>query len=169
MPANRIRGKLPIAAPTGPGSIPLCPHQACAFRCCDFKQAGWILLYPGEANEAAVRGLSTKHLEVADPNYHGGHRVRCRARDTAACDGGYKPLDCASYPLFPKPTSDTSPITLTKGAGCPILGTEIPQHQAYVLGLWQRLIKRKPDVLTWLRSVWNDGDIPGDPEDYVAL
>src|SRR6266567_2977982 len=40
------------------GTIPLCPHKGCAFKCCDFQQMVHILLYPGELAEAIRFSLS---------------------------------------------------------------------------------------------------------------
>ncbi|HEY7498313.1 MAG TPA: hypothetical protein VH740_07360 [Vicinamibacterales bacterium] len=153
------------------GAIALCPHMGCAFRCCDAKQAGEILLYPGELEEVAAQGRSTNHLEILDANYFGGARVKCRAKDTATCDGGHKPLDCSSYPFFPKlPASprakkDSSPI-LTKGVGCPIAGPQIPAHAHHVRDTWTDLITKRSAVAAWLKAIWADGDDSDDIERY---
>ena len=142
------------------GSIPLCPHKGCAFKCCNFKQMVHILLYPGEIDEARAQGRSLSHLEIVDGDYHGGVRVKCRAHDTSTCDNGYKPLDCVSYPFFPELASSQNgnssnpTVTLCKGSSCPIQGHEIPQHEGYVRDRWQELIQRKPEVATWLH--WFD-------------
>src|SRR5882724_2219218 len=130
------------------GTIPLCPHQGCAFKCCDFQQMVHILLHPGEIEEAAAQGQSTAHLKIIDANYFGGTRVKCCAKDTKTCDNGYKPLDCISYPFFPElkeaPGSNGNKndgptvVTLAKGSGCPIQAREIPRHEGYVRQLWQR-------------------------------
>lgn len=141
--------------PTAPaGTIPLCPHKGCAFKCCDFKQMVHILLYPGELEEARAQGRSLAHLEILEESYHGAPRVRCRAKNTATCDGGYKPLDCVSYPFFPELPEDpgSAKLTLSKGGGCPIAAHEIPAHAIYVTGLWQALMEKKPSVTDWVRS-----------------
>ena len=157
------------------GTIPLCPHKGCAFKCCDFQQTGHILLYPGEVEEALAQGRSIAHLEMIDSNHHGGARAKCRAKDTARCDNGYKPLDCASYPFFPMLSAvsnqaDRDPwVMVAKDAGCPIRGHEIPYHERYVRDVWRKLIERKPGVVTWLRSVWFDKIDPLDPESFDPL
>jgi hypothetical protein len=131
-----------------------------------------ILLHPGELEEAVARGQSVAHLEVIDLNYHGGVRVKCRAKDTATCDNGYKPMDCVSYPFFPDlaPTSDAKnggpEVTLSKGSGCPIQGHQIPGHAQYVREKWQKIIQRKPEVAAWLRSFSDSNTDPFDPESY---
>ncbi|HEY6253923.1 MAG TPA: hypothetical protein VI685_28540 [Candidatus Angelobacter sp.] len=156
----------------GTGTIPLCPHKGCAFKCCNFKQMVHILLYPGEIDEARNQGRSLAHLEIVDPDFHGGMRVRCYAKDTSTCDNGHKPLDCISYPFFPQvslaaPKSSGSPeIKLTKGSGCPIQGHEIPNHERYVRGAWQDLIQRKPEVAIWLSWFDSGSTDDFDPESY---
>lgn len=113
-----------------------------------------ILLYPGELEEARAQGRSLAHLEILEESYHGAPRVRCRAKNTATCDGGYKPLDCVSYPFFPELPEDpgSAKLTLSKGGGCPIAAHEIPAHAIYVTGLWQALMEKKPAVTDWVRS-----------------
>jgi hypothetical protein len=141
------------------GKISLCESKGCAFKCCDFNQMVHILLYPGEIEEAKGQGLSLTHLEVIDPNFHGGTRVRCRAKDTATCDSGYKPLDCKSYPFFPKLSAPIvngdvtdGEITITKGSECPIARHEIPFHEVFVRDLWKKQIAQKPEIAIWLRA-----------------
>ena len=58
------------------GTISLCPHQGCAFKCCDFQQVGEILMFPGEMESAISAGLSVAHLDVVDPDRYAGKRVR---------------------------------------------------------------------------------------------
>lgn len=156
--------------PQSRGTIELCPHQGCAFQCCDFKQMVHILLYPGEVEEALARGHSMAHLELIDSNHHGGARARCRATDTATCDHGYKPLDCASYPFFPELSEPAdgrdSQVTVAKGSGCPIQGREIPHHARHVREVWRRLAQGKPAVAAWLRSLSRSNTDAFDPEPY---
>ncbi len=153
------------------GTIPLCPHKGCAFKCCDFKQMVHILLYPGELEAARAQGRSLAHLEILDDTYHGGMRVRCRAKNTATCDGGYKPLDCLSYPFFPElcETADGKNLTLSKGGGCPIAAHEIPGHAQYVTGLWQTLLDKSPAVAKWVRSFGSVQTDSFDSEPYESL
>jgi len=152
------------------GTIDLCPHKGCAFRCCDFKQMVHIVLYPGEVEEARGRGHSLAHLEILDSDHHGGARVKCRAADTATCDHGYKPLDCVSYPFFPEileTANGTAPeVTVAKGSGCPIQGREIPHHARFVRELWSKLAQRKPAVAAWIRLLSLSSTDAFDPEPY---
>lgn len=152
------------------GTIELCPHNGCAFRCCDFKQMVHILLYPGEVEEALARGQSMAHLEIVDSNHHGGARAKCRAKNTATCDHGYKPLDCASYPFFPElseaPDGKSGEVTVAKGSGCPIQGHEISHHERYVREVWRKLAQQKPRVAAWLRSLSLSNTDAFDPEPY---
>jgi hypothetical protein len=158
-----------------PGSIPLCPHKGCAFKCCDFKQMVHILLYPGEIEDARAQGRSLAHLEILEQDYHGGVRVRCRAGNTATCDGGYKPLDCVSYPFFPElhdapDGGDEKPILkLSKGGACPIAGHEIPFHERYVKSVWKKLLEERPAVAAWLESFGVIQTDSFDPEPYETL
>ncbi len=141
------------------GTIPLCPHKGCGFKCCDFQQTNSIFMYPGEIEQARAQGKSMAHLQVLDSDYHGGVRVRCWAKDTGTCDGGYKPLDCASYPFFPAPARAANGhnggdlVMLTKDPECPIRSFEIPLHQRFVRGLWQRLFERDASALAWARAI----------------
>lgn len=166
---------LPLGKPGPSGTIPICPHKSCAYRCCDFQQAGSILLYPGEVENAQADGHSLDHLQVLDSSYYGGVEVKCRAKNTATCDNGYKPLDCASYPLFPLPSygsaegSSISRLMITKASGCPIQGHEITGHRAYVQDLWQRIIAAQPEVEAWLSLVWLDLNAQTDPEHFDLI
>lgn len=129
-------------------------------------------MYPGEIDEAREQGHSLAHLEILDANYHGGLRVKCRAKDTATCDNGYKPLDCVSYPFFPGLSLESGngnggpAITLSKGSGCPILGHEIPKHQRFVREIWKKLMQRRPEVTDWLRWFDLSSVDDFDPEPY---
>lgn len=156
------------AAPAG--TISLCPHKGCAFKCCDFKQMVHILLYPGELEEARAQGRSLAHLEILEENYHGAPRVRCRAKNTANCDGGYKPLDCRSYPFFPElpEAPGKNGLTLSKGGGCPIAGHEIPGHAQYVTALWQALLDKDPAIANWVRSFGSVETDSFDSEPYES-
>ncbi|HXU76607.1 MAG TPA: hypothetical protein VN794_08560 [Methylomirabilota bacterium] len=130
-----------------------------------------ILLYPGELEEARAQGRSLAHLEILEGDYHGAPRVRCRAKNTATCDGGYKPLDCVSYPFFPElPENPASAkLTLSKGGGCPIAAHEIPAHASYVTGLWQALMEKKPAVTAWVRSFGSVETDSFDSEPYESV
>lgn len=137
----------------GDGSIPLCPHQGCAFKCCSFQQGNFIVLYPGEADAARQSGASTDHLEFIE-SYNGGHKVVCRAANTANCDNGYKPLDCASYPFFPTVDEQNGDINATlKGAKCPLTTAIANFHRLWVQDQWRRLAETNAEVRPWLSKV----------------
>lgn len=137
----------------GDGSIGLCPHQECGFRCCDFQQGNYIVLYPGELKTASQRGESLGHLSLVEP-YHGGHKAVCTAADTASCDQGYKPLDCRSYPFFPSVDLCNNEILVAlKGRKCPLTVDLIPFHRVWVEETWRCLSHLNPQVLDWLRAV----------------
>jgi hypothetical protein len=130
-----------------------CPHGGCQFRCCKFDQGNFIVLYPSEIDNALASGSSIKHLEIhVDTN--GGHKAICKARNTANCDGGYKPLDCASYPLFPviKPGGEIADSVMLFGAKCPLPLAWLSCHWQWVVGEWTELA-RDAKIVHWLRSV----------------
>lgn len=136
------------------GLIPLCPHAGCAYRCCDFQQGNYIATYPGELERAQAGGASIKHLKVLSKDEHGGERVKCTARDTETCDGGYKPLDCASYPFFPASLDDKGRVTaLIKGKKCPLVAADVRSHMEWVTEEWERLVRAQPVVGDWLEGV----------------
>jgi hypothetical protein len=143
---------LPLTDPSG--RIAACPKGQCGFTCCDFQQGNYIVLHPGELEAAKSRGESLHHLAVYAEEA-GGYRATCRARATATCDGGYKPLDCRSYPLFPTVTDGASPRVdvVLKGSKCPLQLDEIREHEVYVRRAWSRVLASSPDVVEWLRRV----------------
>lgn len=123
------------------GKIPLCPHNGCGFRCCEFNQGNYIVLYPGELEAAQISGRSLTHLNVFDSDYFGGARATCHASDTSTCDNGYKPLDCATYPFFPViGIKGEETMSLLKGSKCPIEASEIPYHKVWV---YKRVLTQK--------------------------
>jgi hypothetical protein len=82
------------------GLIDHCPSAGCGFRCCTkTARVSGVILYPEELKN--VSDVEIKHLELGK-EYKGGRLAKCKAKDTATCDGGYKPLDCQMYPLLPK-------------------------------------------------------------------
>lgn len=135
------------------GLIDGCEHACCGRRCCDFSGGNFIVLYPGELNEATAAGAPLAHLAVR-PSDDGGHRAICHAGDTATCDGGYKPLDCASYPYFP--TLDDDGATVHSGlhsSKCPLARESLHAHADWVTAQWQELAEGSAAVRRWLRSV----------------
>jgi Ser/Thr protein kinase RdoA (MazF antagonist) len=136
------------------GRISLCPHAGCAFRCCEFQQGNYIVLYPGELKAATASGQSIAHLEVFDDAYHGGQRARCIASDTASCDHGYKPLDCATYPFFPTVANlDDARAPLLKGTKCPLPLHALRKHAMWAGNRWRRVVEGNPAVAEWIDAV----------------
>ena len=160
------------------GIIPDCSTAGCwevlgTRRCCDFQQGNFIVLYPGELDQARATGLATDHLQITDPDYHGGQKVVCRAIDTASCDGGFKPLDCLSYPFFPAVPHGGPVDVLLKGKKCPLAASHQQQHAARVRNTWNDLLARNPAVGPWLDRVrlvgYTDARRPSPSADLVQI
>jgi Fe-S-cluster containining protein len=135
------------------GQIALCATSGCGYRCCEFQQGNYIVLYPGELEEAVAKGPSTAHLRVIATE-SGGYRAVCTARDTATCDAGYKPLDCQSYPFFPVLHADRDEVdVMIKGRKCPLQVAEIREHKAWVGAVWNEAVSARPEIAQWLRQV----------------
>lgn len=79
------------------GLIESCRNSGCGWKCCDFGSNGHIVMLPSEY-ESADKSLS--HLKVVNDNDNGGKHVKCIAKDKSNCDGGYKPIQCRTFPLF---------------------------------------------------------------------
>jgi len=157
---------------TTEGKLSLCPSGGCNYHCCDFGFMAHIILYPGELDAARVAGMSTSHLEIVDDNYHGGQRAKCHATRCIDCDGGYKPLDCRSYPFVPIVTggsqsgSSLQQLHLGKGTNCPLSLGQLSGHRENVRSWWLQLIDRQPEVLEWIALVSNGPTDPFDQESY---
>ena len=137
----------------GDGQIEFCKHQECQYRCCDFGADNFIALYPGELDYATENGWSVGHLDCS-PDEFGGHWAICRAKETSTCDGGYKPLDCRSYPFFPTIDSETEVLrTGLKGEKCPLQAFHLADHQLWVIEQWNNLIEKFPSISVWLRRI----------------
>lgn len=144
-----MESQLPVVSP---GTLEQCPHQGCNHACCEFANGNFIALYPGELEKAKQAGLSVDHL-LATPDEAGGHRAICQAKNKARCDDGYKPLDCASYPLFPVVASDGALKTFLKGSKCPLRMEHLTDHSHWVLSNWKRLEGSVENLDQWLLSV----------------
>jgi DNA-binding XRE family transcriptional regulator len=79
------------------GQITSCATAGCGWRCCEFQQGNYIVLYPGELEAAKSGSQPTAHLRIIDADYHGGKKSVCTAKCTASCDGGLKPLDLGDW------------------------------------------------------------------------
>lgn len=134
------------------GRIDLCPHQGCGHTCCEFAEGNYIVLYPGEVQENLKARRSLAHLEIVDDD-SGGHRAICKALDRSTCDGGYKPLDCASYPYFPTIDAQGNISAGLKGAKCPLASNQLHNHEAWVVERWVKLLDSMPILARWLGKV----------------
>jgi len=137
--------------PDSVGKIPYCLHQDCGFACCDFAADNFIVLYPGELEKAVLAGKSVEHLDYS-PDGQGGYRAICQAKNTATCDNGYKPLDCACYPLFPTVDENGHLRAGLKGGKCPLQLRHLGDHQRWVLRRWQELVDSIPQLTEWIRQ-----------------
>lgn len=134
------------------GVIPDCATAGCGRTCCEFAEGNYIALYPGEVESAIASGASLEHLELA-PLPIGGHRAVCRAVDKSSCDSGYKPLDCASYPLFPTCDHTGELGADLKGGKCPLRSEVLKDHREWVIHVWNTLVERLPAVRKWVAAV----------------
>lgn len=123
------------------GEITDCLSAGCGFRCCyrmgQSRKIG-VAVFPSEVERVAKE---SPHLQVLDDDYHGGKLMLCTAQDTATCDGGYKPMDCQFYPLFPLPSKNGGPDTVLCDDGpgpmqCPLGLRAIRAHAAR---MWAKL------------------------------
>ena len=106
------------------GEIEACPKNGCNFHCCDFNQNNFIVLLPNELDYINNKQISHKHLEIIEANSDSSHKAICRAKERKNCDGGYKPIDCQVYPLFP---SENDEFYL-KGTKCPLGKMDLKEH-----------------------------------------
>ncbi len=138
------------------GGIPGCITANCGWRCCQFMQGNYIVMHPGEVEDAQDRGASLAHLDLFDKDYHGGVRATCHATDTANCDDGYKPLDCSTYPLFPFIEASSSPEPSDEwlvGEKCPLRRDQLAAHFALMRSIWRRLIQADARIGPWVKLV----------------
>lgn len=144
--------------PTDASLLTGCATSGCGWKCCQFMQGNYIVMYPGELEAAREAGESTAHLNLLATDKFGGLRATCNAADTANCDGGYKPIDCSTYPLFPQLDIETSddPDTLRtwlKGSKCPLGPADVQAHLLQMSRAWRTLIASDPRIAPWLKAV----------------
>jgi hypothetical protein len=142
---------VPVEAAPSHGTIAACPHQGCGYRCCEFQQGNYIVMYPGELESAVAQGHSVEHLTIT-ASYNGGFKAICTARQTATCDNGYKPLDCQSYPYFPVVKDGSIQVGL-KGKKCPLVLELMPGHAEFVERQWRARAQQAPQIVPWLSQV----------------
>ena len=138
---------------SGEGQISSCASAGCGSRCCEFQQGNYIVLYPGEIEDAQAAGQSTAHLKITDADYHGGKKAVCEAKCTASCDGGDKPLDCVSYPFFPAPPGAGEIDLMIKGLKCPLQAEHLQSHADLVREIWNEAAAFNPAITAWLNKV----------------
>lgn len=146
------------------GKVSYClKHSAiCNFDCCCHSNPkinesiipqSSILLAPGE-----LKGKQgTNHIFITMNNYFGGSLGFCDPEkiDQSQCDSSlnYKPLDCQSYPFFPRLIDGL--LVLYKDSRCP-LGEknpiELQKMYSKVISLWSEIIK-DPNVQIWVNQV----------------
>lgn len=128
--------------------IPRCHHKCCTFH------DNYIVLYPGEWENSK---LKKAHLTIIDDDYFGGKKVVCALGNhilsLRPCDPKieFKPIDCKSYPYFPKIDKQGN-IQILKGRRCPLTKKDLVQHKKLFLKAWKSLIKDKV-ILSWLKKV----------------
>jgi hypothetical protein len=128
------------------GLISRCDTRSsdCHYRCCVFTD-NYIVLYPGEYEKT---DKDKNHLIITDNNYFGGKKAVCTRRCT---ETSFKPLDCQSYPYFPRINKEGK-IEIIVGKKCPLIKGELETHRTNVIGAWSLLIKNE-GILEWLKKV----------------
>jgi hypothetical protein len=102
-------------------------------------------LYPGEYDDPTLR---RDHLKIIDDNYFGGKKAICVRRCTSK---DLKPLDCKSYPYFPRINKEGK-IEILKGRKCPLTKRDLLYHKRWLLKEWEPLLRDRR-ILEWLRHV----------------
>lgn len=129
------------------GVIPGCASHSpiCHWKCCTFAD-NYIVLYPKEFENSK---LNKSHLRIIDDDYFGGMRAVC-VRPCTRDD--LKPLDCRSYPFFPR-INEQGGMEILKGRKCPLAGQELVAHQDDVQEIWKQLMTDNAAIRNWLTKV----------------
>jgi len=117
----------------------------CNHKCCAFTD-NYILLYPGEYENSR---LDKEHLVIIDNDHFGGKKAVC-TRGSCDQDVHLKPVECRSYPLFPRVGHDKD-ITVLKASRCPLTVPELEEHTRAFLETWKRLLE-DDRLLEWLEK-----------------
>ena len=128
------------------GLIAACKRHTsrCHHKCCDFTD-NYIVLYPGELEKTK---LDKSHLRIIDDDYFGGKKAVC----LRLCrEDSFKPLDCKSYPLFPR-VGPRGEVEIVRGKKCPLKMDQLVDHKEKFLDVWRALIEDGA-VLEWLKKV----------------
>jgi len=116
----------------------------CKCICCKFDD-NYIVLYPGEFETTK---LKKGHIKIIDDNYFGGKKAIC----LRPCnEDDFKPLDCKSYPYFPK-INEKGELKIIKGSKCPLNEEELISHKKIFSEIWDYLIKNK-EIFEWLKKI----------------
>jgi len=134
------------------GKINMCAEMDCKFKCCNFDVGNYILLFPGELDDAVKNNKNISHLTILENDKKNGHKAVCTAKQKQNCDNGYKPLDCLFYPFFPKELKRDE-LTMFKGIKCPLKVSEINNHILFVHGETQKLLLQDRRVKSWIKKV----------------
>ena len=133
------------------GLIEHCPTANCGFRCCTrTARVSGIILHPNELDD--IPKEITKHLEIGK-DYNGGTLAKCKAEDTATCDGGYKPLDCQMYPLLPRFKNGVvtkfkiHSVDKKSSTKCPLSLVKLKYHS--------KIIAEKLNHMPWVHQFFN--------------
>ena len=106
------------------GLINHCVNSGCGWKCCDFGSEGHIIMLPTEYEKAG----DVSHINVIDDDYMGGKKVKCVAKDKKTCDGGYKPIQCRTFPLWVR-----SDERIEQSTRCPLNSSQTKEHEAIAI------------------------------------
>ncbi|CAM1342411.1 hypothetical protein [Tenacibaculum amylolyticum] len=106
------------------GVIKSCSTANCSYKCCDFNQGNYIVLFPNELAYAKKNKFSIAHLRIIEKIDDHSFKVICNAKNRVNCDNGYKPTDCKIYPIFPV----VNDKYILKGEKCPLTTSHIEKH-----------------------------------------
>jgi Fe-S-cluster containining protein len=106
-------------------------QKICGYACCKFTAGNWIMLLPGEYQQAVQQGLKSAHL-----SFDSGHTEAICHKPCQK--GDFKPLDCSWYPLFPANQTATQ-FLVADHRKCPI-----PNHD-----LIAKMLSVHQLALTW--------------------
>ena len=116
----------------------------CKCKCCKFDK-NYIVLYPGEIESTKQ---NKTHLKIIDDNYYNGKKAIC----LRPCkNDDFKPIDCRSYPFFPK-INERGVINILISVKCPLKKEELVNHKNKFFKIWKLLTKDK-EIYDWINKV----------------
>lgn len=134
--------------------------QKCQYKCCIFHD-NYIALYPGEWERTK---LFKSHITIIDEDYFGGKKAICSKNLGCNSNIDFQPLDCKTYPYFPK-IDEQGDIKILKGQKCPLIKRDLIHHKILFMKTWKPLIKNKT-IFNWLKKIKLIG-YEIEREDYV--